>query len=167
MFAGHNFCSQCGGARRAFQRTPVALSDTNSPADDACHIRGSARLLITELPMPNDPWSRPTQEDLRRILDGIGRSETENARGFERLELSVPAELKTSRGNTVSAMTREISRTGIGLLHRGEISPGDVVVRMASESREFKYNVRIEWCTPCDNGMFMSGGRFLPSEPNR
>jgi len=24
--------------------------------------------------------------------------------------------------------------------------------------------VLIEWCAPCDNGMFMSGGRFLPRE---
>ncbi len=111
--------------------------------------------------MIQDPWSRPTVDDLRRILEGIGKVEGTNERANERLELSVPAEIRTRRGNTISAMTREISRTGIGLLHRGSISPGDVVVRMASDTREFQYTVRIEWCSPCDNGMFMSGGRFL------
>ena len=25
----------------------------------------------------------------------------------------------------------------------------------------FEYTVRIEWCQPCDEGMFLSGGRFL------
>ena len=86
-----------------------------------------------------------------------------NNRENERLELSVPAEIRTLRGNTIAAMTREISRTGIGMLHRGAVTPGNVMVRMASETREFQYNVRIEWCSPCDNGMFMSGGRFLPN----
>jgi hypothetical protein len=42
---------------------------------------------------------------------------------------------------------------------------GEVTVKMASESREYCYRVAIEWCMPCENGMFMSGGRFL-SKPN-
>ncbi|MFO0426767.1 MAG: PilZ domain-containing protein [Planctomyces sp.] len=111
--------------------------------------------------MTQDPWSRPTVDDLRRVLESIGKPKVQNVRGNERLELSVPAEIRTSRGNTIAAMTREISRTGIGLLHRGAVTPGEVVVRMASDTREFQYNVRIEWCTPCDNGMFISGGCFL------
>lgn len=112
--------------------------------------------------MPADPWSRPTIDDLNAILESIERPEMfDDVREAERLELTVPAEIVTRRGNTVSAMSREISRTGIGLLHRGSLSPGEVLVRMASETREFEYRVLIEWCTPCEKGMFMSGGRFL------
>ena len=111
--------------------------------------------------MPSDPWSRPSLNDLRQILENIDKLDTENIRDAERLELSVPAEIVTSRGNTISAMTREISRTGLGLLHRGSVSPGEVTIRMASDSREFEYRVLLEWCSPCENGMFMSGGRFL------
>lgn len=114
--------------------------------------------------MSTDPWKRPSIDELRNVLESIGKSDVEHDRVAERLELSVPAEVVTQRGNVVSAMTREISRFGIGLLHRGHISPGDVTVRMASETRQFEYRVRIEWCDPCDNGMFMSGGRFLNSE---
>lgn len=110
---------------------------------------------------PKDPWSRPTLDDVRQILDSIGKSDEEHNRVAERLELSVPAEILTSRGNTIAAMTREISRFGIGLVHKGSISPGEVTVRMASESREFEYQVLVEWCQPSDNGMFLSGGRFL------
>ena len=44
---------------------------------------------------------------------------------------------------------------------RGGVSPGQVTVRMASEARDYEYRVLIEWCAPCENGMFMSGGRFL------
>ncbi len=68
--------------------------------------------------MAQDPWSRPTIDDLRRVLESIGKPNVANVRANERLELSVPAEIKTQRGNTIAAMTREISRTGIGLLHR-------------------------------------------------
>ena len=114
--------------------------------------------------MSQDPWSRPTLEDLKDVLESIGKPDVTNIRTNERLQLSVPAEIKTQRGNTVSAMTREISRTGIGMLHRGSVSPGEASVRMASETREFEYRVLIEWCHPCDNGMFMSGGRFLSGD---
>ncbi len=111
--------------------------------------------------MTRDPWSRPTMKDLQAVLESIEQNDFSNARDAERLELTVPAEVTTSRGNTMSTMTREISRAGLGLLHRGAIQPGEVTVRMASETREFEYRVLIEWCQPCENGMFMSGGQFL------
>ena len=115
--------------------------------------------------MAATPWSRPTLDELKQVLESIEKSETENAREVERLEISVPAEVTTLRGNIVPAMTREISRSGIGLLHRGTLSPGEVTVKMASDTRDFAYRVLIEWCHPCENGMFMSGGRFLRSAP--
>ncbi len=111
--------------------------------------------------MTVDPWSRPSLKDLQRVLESIEQSDQDNVREAERLELCVPAEVVTSRGNTVPAMTREISRTGVGLLHRGSMSLGQVTVKMASETRQFEYRALIEWCYPCEGGMFMSGGRFL------
>jgi len=108
-----------------------------------------------------DPWSRPTLEDLKQVLESIGEGDEDHDRVTERLELSVPAEVVTARGSTVPAMTREISRFGIGLLHRGSVTPGEVTVKMASDTREYRYIVKLEWCTPCQNGMFMSGGQFL------
>jgi hypothetical protein len=141
-------------------QTKLALSQKVSAAAMAANSFSGQRENV----MSNDPWSRPTIDDLRQVLESIGKPNVTNLRTNERLELSVPAEIKTKRGNTVSAMTREISRTGIGLLHRGSVSPGETTVRMASETREFEYRVLIEWCHPCDNGMFMSGGRFLPNE---
>ena len=111
--------------------------------------------------MTVNPWSRPTLSDLHMVLESIEKADFDNVRDAERLELSVPAEIVTARGNTIAAMTREVSKSGIGLLHRGSISPGEVTVKLASETREFSYRVLIEWCEPCDNGMFLSGGRFL------
>src|SRR5687768_17894353 len=110
-------------------------------------------------PMTTDRWRRPSIYELRAVLESIGKSEVEHDRVAERLELSVPAEIVTHRGNTISAMTREISRYGIGLVHRGLLAPGEVTVRMASETRQFEYRVQIEWCHPCEKGMSISGGR--------
>jgi hypothetical protein len=121
--------------------------------------------LIEDWTIMSDPWSRPTISDLQSVLESIESTDYDETREVDRLVLSVPAEVTTARGNTVSAMTREISRTGLGLLHRGAVRPGEVNVKMASETREFEYRVLIEWCYPCDNGMFMSGGRFL-GKPN-
>jgi len=111
--------------------------------------------------MSADPWSRPTLQDLREVLERIERADPTHDRAAERLELSVPAEIVTARGSVVPAMTREISRFGIGMLHRGSVSPGEVTVKMNSDTREYRYRVMLEWCRPADNGMFMSGGRFL------
>ncbi len=111
--------------------------------------------------MAGDPWSRPTLDDLRRILESIEPSAESHNRDAERIELSVPAEVVTSRGNLVEAMTREISRTGIGFVHKGSITPGQVRVKLSSDTREFEYSVQLEWCQPCEGGMFLSGGKFL------
>jgi uncharacterized protein with PIN domain len=108
-----------------------------------------------------DPWSRPTLQDLHAVLESIEKLDPTIQRAAERLELRVPAEIITARGSVVPAMTREISRFGIGLLHRGAVSVGDATVEMASDTRKYGYRVTIEWCRPADNGMFMSGGRFL------
>lgn len=114
--------------------------------------------------MSSDPWGRPTVEDLRKVLETIGKSDDQHDRAVERLELSVPAEITTARGNIVPGITREISRFGVGLVHRGSISPGEVRLKLASETRNFEYKVQIEWCHPCSGGMFLSGGRFLTKD---
>jgi hypothetical protein len=47
------------------------------------------------------------------------------------------------------------------LLHRGTVAPGEVTLKLASETREFEYRLQVMWCRPCNNGMFISGGRFV------
>ena len=54
--------------------------------------------------MSVDPWSRPTLKDLQQILENIEKNEGLNLRETDRLELSVPAEIVTSRGNIVEAI---------------------------------------------------------------
>jgi len=150
--------------QQAPEVTCCAGKDRTTSMRPASSSAQSARPFNQEFPLEvimADPWSRPTLSDLREVLESIGRSEVNHHRSAERLELSVPAEITTSRGNTISAVTREISRFGIGLLHKGFVNPEEVTVRMASDTREFEYRVALQWCSPCDNGMFISGGRFV------
>ena len=61
-----------------------------------------------------------------------------------------------------SGFSRDISPTGIGLLHNFNLIPGQVEI---SISTECGYSVRIRtqilWCTPCGEGWYISGGKFL------
>ncbi|MFH5803676.1 PilZ domain-containing protein [Alienimonas sp. DA493] len=112
--------------------------------------------------MPADVWSRPTLSDLHEVLESIEKDPpAADQRAVPRLELCVPAEVKTLRGNTVPAMTREISRGGLGLLTSGRLNVGYCRVKMSSETREFDYRVEIEWCRPTETGLWLSGGRFV------
>ena len=112
--------------------------------------------------MPADLWSRPTLADLHEVLESVHSGPPDaDQRAVPRLELCVPAEVKTLRGNTVPAMTREISRGGLGLLTRGRLNVGFCRVKMSSETREFDYRVEIEWCRPTEHALWLSGGRFV------
>ena len=114
--------------------------------------------------MEYDPFSRPTRSDLQYVREYFAQdgSSRDEQRTEERLELEVPAEIKTARGNIVEAMTRNISRTGIGLLHRGSLTPEqEIILTMTSDTRAFTYKVLLLWCQPCNNGMFISGGKFI------
>ena len=64
--------------------------------------------------MSTDPWGRPSSDDLRRIQETFDRDVGPNVRAAERLDLAVPAEIRTQRGNTIEAITREIK---IGRAH--------------------------------------------------
>ncbi len=114
--------------------------------------------------MEDDYFSAPTFTDLRKVEESFrGEKKKNYRRKDERLSLNVPAQITTQRGNTVSALTRDISKKGIGLLHRGSLTPNqEVLIRMASETREYQYRLLIIWCQPCTNGMCISGGKFIP-----
>ena len=69
----------------------------------------------------------------------------------------------SDNGNrSLAGMTRQISSSGIGLLHCGPLGKGHVSVTLHGE---FGYAVTLPiekvWCRPCGPYWFLSGGRFL------
>ena len=59
---------------------------------------------------------------------------------------------------------REVSQSGIGLVHNQSLDCGQVVLAIQDESGQaMELPTEILWCRPCENGLFISGGRFVTS----
>jgi hypothetical protein len=68
---------------------------------------------------------------------------------------------QASPEKAISAFSREISLSGIGLLHAVQLVGGesyDVDIRI--EDVRVRKNGRIVWCRPVGDGWFLSGCRF-------
>jgi hypothetical protein len=60
------------------------------------------------------------------------------------------------------AFTRELSTSGIGLLHNVPLEPGAHSVAIHFEQGEsYSFPTEILWSRPCGGGWFLSGGKFL------
>lgn len=67
----------------------------------------------------------------------------------------------TNVTSNVLAFTRDISPEGIGLLHNVPVEPETGLLRVAeNQNGDAILSVEFTWCSPCNNGWFVSGGRF-------
>lgn len=67
-------------------------------------------------------------------------------------------------GTRYAAFTREISDSGLGLLQKVQVMPGEIEVAMQTKGRcSIRARVQIIWCEPCGHGWFISGGQFVGS----
>ena len=76
---------------------------------------------------------------------------------FQAVQISGGDIVGASRGG----FAREISASGIGLLHRYSIVPGRICVTVndiTGVNRDLP--VEILWCRACGEGWYISGGRF-------
>ncbi len=72
-----------------------------------------------------------------------------------------PVSIHMGRKNC-SAFSREISASGIGLLHDFELTPGEIEVAVPSKKGHVVcIRTRLIWCRPCGEGWYISGGQFL------
>jgi hypothetical protein len=64
-----------------------------------------------------------------------------------------------------SAFSREISPSGIGLLHNMRIDLGVVTISVHREGgRTVELRTEILWCRACGEGWYLSGGRFVSDD---
>lgn len=62
----------------------------------------------------------------------------------------------------VACFSRDISDTGIGLLHYMPLQPGSIVVMIPSIlSGHIRIESELVWCHPCGDGWYISAARFL------
>lgn len=73
-----------------------------------------------------------------------------------------PVSIEMDDGHKYSAFTREISETGIGLIHNMDLQEGEVEVSIHSDcGYAIRVRTQIMWCHSCGEGWYISGGRFV------
>lgn len=65
-------------------------------------------------------------------------------------------------GCCLTALTRDISTNGIGLVHAFPLECTDVVIKVfGADGKPTHLYARIEWCNSLGEGWHVSGGRFI------
>lgn len=63
---------------------------------------------------------------------------------------------------TVKALTREISRSGIGLTHKAPLERGECHLTAALEDGQIaRIPISVRWCQKLDDEWYISGAMFL------
>lgn len=93
----------------------------------------------------------------------IASSRPHDRRDAERHPFFQPVTiLAAGKASSHRAFTREISRTGIGLVHDGALDLGEIGLVIHDGSAEpVQLRVELLWCRPSGDGWYISGGRFL------
>ena len=65
-------------------------------------------------------------------------------------------------GTKLSAFSRDISPTGIGLLHSMPLNTGRVILHVPSAGgHDLDISAEVRWCAPASEEWYVSGGRFV------
>jgi hypothetical protein len=83
---------------------------------------------------------------------GVGREPF-----FHPVLLSIDGEI-----SPISAFTRDISSSGVGLLHHQPIKARPLtLVTYLDDDQRVELRVGISWCLRCGEGFYISGGSFI------
>ncbi len=86
----------------------------------------------------------------------------QDQRAEVRFPLFRPVMVSLANGQSYSAFSREISTSGMGLIHNYELPPSEVELSICSEEGySVKVRTQIIWCRACGEGWYISGGRFV------
>lgn len=112
--------------------------------------------------------TRPIWEEQLQTLMFEARSDDQlDRRGAARYPFFRPVRIVPAEGRLAehTAFTRELSTTGVGLLHNVRLRPGLVTIALRTQDGdEVRLPTEILWCRPCGDGWYVSGGKFiLPS----
>ena len=109
----------------------------------------------------------PGQRRARKVVDRLlrdSRNDLPDRRNEDRRPFFRPVSI-TLRGAEVeklSAFSREISNTGIGLLHNLEVKPGETVITIYNGDANPVYmRARILWCKAAGEGWYLSAAQFI------
>ncbi len=103
----------------------------------------------------------PGQAIYQLVLEARTGLKTEQ-RSELRYPFSRPVSIEMDGGQKYSAFSREISESGIGLIHNMDLNDREVEISIPSEGGySIRVRTRIVWCEACGEGWYISGGRFI------
>ena len=98
---------------------------------------------------------------LRSAAEGIDRRGAQRHPFFRPVVVTVLGSIKQD----IEAFSREISSTGMGLLHHLPLTAKTVVLSIPDDGAEDVLLAgEVIWCRPCGKGWFLSGVRFTDGE---
>jgi hypothetical protein len=106
---------------------------------------------------------RQIEQAVLRLLSAARSEEQIERRGEPRHPFFRPVSLlfEGPPRRQFSAFSREISKTGIGLLHNMPLQQGEVTLAIMGPVGEVcRFRTQIVWCRPCGEGWYLSGARF-------
>jgi hypothetical protein len=108
----------------------------------------------------SDP--RQVEEAVSRLLSEAKEQDCVERRSEPRHPFFQPATLayRYRPEQPISVFTRELSNSGIGLLHAAPLERGEVTITLQSRSGPVTFRVYILWCKAC-GPWHLSGGQFL------
>ena len=107
---------------------------------------------------------RQVEQAVLRLLSAARSEEALERRGEPRSPFFRPISILIDgpQRRQFSAFSREISKSGIGLLHNMPLEPAEVTLAILGPVGEVcRFRTQIVWCRPCGEGWYLSGGRFL------
>jgi hypothetical protein len=100
-------------------------------------------------------WS--PQSQIEQLLDDLNKEK----RQPQRFPFCRPVSIRIDRDSYL-ACSRDISITGIGLIHNVELMPGCGEISISQGVRiPVTVPIRIVWCASLGQGWFISGAEFL------
>lgn len=109
------------------------------------------------------------EEQIHELMVQARSDDQMDRRGAARYPFFRPVTLaaETADLGPHQAFTRELSTTGIGLLHNLQLAPGAYTLTVLHvDGRRTSLPTEILWCRSCGEGWYLSGGRFmLPERP--
>jgi hypothetical protein len=117
--------------------------------------RMSASLLTTA--------AEQVEETIHRLLNEAKEHDFLERRSEPRVPFFQPATLmyRYRPEQPISVFTRELSKSGIGLLHAVPLERGEVAVSLASRGGTVTLRCYVLWCKACGPQWYLSGGQIL------
>ncbi len=108
-----------------------------------------------------DKQERSPGKAIYQLIVEAQSKENKDRRRDVRYAFFRPVSIEVDDGHRYSAFSREISASGIGLIHNVELPEGEVEITVSSEQGySIRVRTKIVWCQSCGEGWYISGGRF-------